>query len=164
MNIYSNLRVRKTNAMDDDKLDSIWNNLIRAMSIVNGAEIPDTPIYANNHFTLRRYTTPDLGLGFSNSLVDVSIQFCCDSSLVNDLGGALEIVAATTSALEYVVDREDCLGIEEWRFTFGNLDDKYQDVGVASIADVMGVSKERAIDLLEKHVEPKLDEIEKNCL
>jgi len=163
MLVCSNLRVSKI-SQTDDKLTPLWNNLINAMSIVNGAELPVTPIYANKHFTLRRYTTPGLRLDFKNSLVDVNIEFCCDHSLVNDLGWALEIVAMTTSALEYVIGREESLNIEEWRFAFGNMEDRYQDVGVDSIADMMGINKRRAIDLLEKHVEPKLDEIEKVCL
>lgn len=163
MNIHSNLRVSKTNEMDD-RLTAIWNNLVTAMSVVNGMGLHGAPIVVNSIYSLLRYTTPELRLDFGNSLFYGHIGFRCDSSLVSDMGGALEIVAVTTSALEYVVDREDCIAIEEWSFEFGNMKDRYQDVGVGSIAEMMGINEERAIDLLEKHVEPKLDEIEQACL
>ena len=84
--------------------------------------------------------------------------------MTNNLGGVLEIITATTSAMEYVIDREDSLEIEKWNFSIGGASDEYQDVGVESLATVLGISEEYAIDLLEKYVEPKLDEIEKVCL
>ena len=163
MIIDSKLCVSKTSEMDG-MMTTIWNNLIGAMSIVNSVEPPGRIIYVNNPYLALSYTVGGLGLSFGNSFGHANITFRCNSSLVNDLGAASEIVAMTTSALEYVIGREDCLGIEEWYLSFDGHEYKYQDVGVGSIAEMMGINKECAIDLLEKHVEPKLDEIEQLCL
>lgn len=162
MIICSNLRVSKA-VEADGRINAIWNNLIRAISIVSGTGFPGTfTVY--NPYGVIYHRTPEFELNFGNNYGYADIMFRCDYSFANDLGGALEIVAMTTSAMEYVVDREDCLAIEEWRFMIGNLEDRYQDVGVDSIADMLRINKEHVIDLLEKHVEPKLDEIEGACL
>lgn len=162
MIIDSKLCVSKTPELDG-MLTTIWNNLVGAMSIVNGTEPPHR-IFVRNPYDALRYMTPEFVLNFDNNFGYADITFRCDSSLVNDLGEVPEIVAMTTSALEYVIGREDCLGIEEWHIRFDGHEYKYQDVGVGSIAEMMGINKERAIDLLEKHVEPKLDKIEEICL
>ena len=163
MDVTSHLVMSKR-SVADARLTSLWNNLIRAVSIVNGVEPPSSVTTIKGHYTDHVHTIPGLDLVFQYSFACINIKIRCGSGMTNNLGGVLEIIAATTSALEYVVDREESIAIENWNFLIGNAKYEYQDVGLDSLTAVLGVGRENAIDLLEKHVEPKLDEIEKVCL
>lgn len=162
----SNLVVCKFGDVDARTI-RIWNNLIRAMSIVNGEKCPTAAIRTFDIHAPLLYSTLGLGLKFINastSCPTLGIMFTCGSGKTNHLGGVLEITAATTSALEYVICREGSLDIESWEFSFSNIKDRYQDVGVDSITSMAGFTRDYTIEFLEEHVESKLDEIEKACL
>lgn len=163
MLVYSTLIVDKVGIVDS-KLTQIWNNLIRASTIMNGCEPPNSVTTVHSLYTPYTYQANKFDLYFLNTYSDININLRCSSSVANDLGGVLQIIAATTSAMEYVIGRTECLDIESWKFSIGNSVDEHQDVSVDSMASVMGDSRESVIDFLEEYVEPKLDEIEKNCL
>ena len=163
MIVNSHLIMNKR-SIANNRLAPLWSNLIRAVSIVNGVEFPSSVTAISGHYTPHVYTTAGLDLVFQNSFACINISVSCDSGMTNDLGGVLEIITATTSAWEYVIDREESIEIEKWNFSIGDATDEYQDVGVESLATVLGVDSKYVIDLLEEHVEPKLDEIEKVCL
>ena len=163
MFVQSHLSMNKVNDINDT-VPKIWNNLIRAMFVMNGEE-PTSHVfivhsvhvplsYSNGNFTLNLFITSS----------EVNIKFRCRSNTMNDLGSALDIIAATTSALEYVVGREESLDITSWTVSVGDSDYVYQDVGVESITSVIGGNRESVIEFLEKRVEPKLDGIEEVCL
>lgn len=163
MFIHSHLAVNKVNNIDDT-LTEFWNNLIRAVFVMNGEELPNIVLPVNNIYIPLSCSTGKFSLGLYNTFSEFNIGFRCSSSAVNDLGSALEIIAATTSALEYVVGREESLDITSWTVSVGDSDYVYQDVGVKSITSVIGGNREAVIEFLEKRVEPKLDEIEEVCL
>ena len=163
MLVYSTLIVNKVGIVDS-KLTQIWNNLIRASTIMNGCEPPNSVTTVHSLYTPYTYQANKFDLYFLNTYSDININLRCSSSVANDLGGILQIIAATTSAWEYVIGREESLDITSWKFSIGNSVDEHQDVSVDSMASVMGDSRESVIDFLEEYVEPKLDEIEKNCL
>lgn len=163
MPIHSHLSVNKVNNIDN-KLPEFWNNLIRAVRVMNGEKPRSIVFPVNDIFNPFNYSTGKFSLGLYNTFSEMNIGFRCNPNLMNNLGGALEIVAATTSALEYIVDREESLDITSWTVTIGDSDYVYQDVGVKSITSVIGGDRESVIDFLENHVESKLDEIEKVCL
>lgn len=163
MSILSHLVLNKLSIMDN-RLAPLWNNLINAVSIVNGIEPPSSEATVNNRHVPHIYMTSEFNLVFHNTAAYINIEIRCNSGVTNNLDGVLEIIAATTSAVEYVVDRDESIEIEIWNVLIGSNKYEYQDVGVDSMASVMGNSREDVIDFLENHVEPKLDEIEKNCL
>lgn len=151
----------------DTRTIRIWNNLIRATSIVNGEKCPTAAIRTFDIHAPLLYSSPGLGLKFINastSCPTLGIMLTCGSGKTNHLGGVLEIVAATTSALEYVIGREDCLDIESWEFSFSDVRNRYQDVGVDSITSMTDFTRDYTVEFLEEYVESKLDEIEKACL
>lgn len=163
MSIHSHLSVSKDNSIDS-KIPKIWNNLIRAMLVMNGEEPPSQVFSVNNVYLPLNYSSPNFSLGLYNTFSDLNIGFRCSSSAMNDLGSAFDIIAATTSALEYVVGREESLDITSWTVSVGDNDYVYQDVGVDSMAYVLNSTKNCATALFEECVEPKLDEIEEVCL
>ena len=163
MDVTSHLVLNKLSVMDN-RLTPLWNNLIKAVSIVNGVEPPISKATVDERYIPHIYMAPGINLVFHNTAAYINVEIRCDSGVTNSLGGVLEIIAATTSALEYVVDREESIAIENWDFLIGNAKYEYQDVGLDSLTAVLGVGREYAIKFLEEHVEPKLDEIEKVCL
>ena len=162
MLVYSTLVVDKVGIVDS-KLTQIWNNLIRASTIMNGCEPPNSVTTVHSLYTPYTYQANKFDLYFLNTYSDININLRCSSSVANDLGGVLQIIAATTSAMEYVIGRTECLDIEAWKVFYGTTEKINQDVGIDSMADVLGVSKEYATALFEERVATKLDEIEKVC-
>ena len=57
MDVTSHLVISKRSTADG-RLTSLWNNLIRAVSIVNGVEPPSSVTTIMGHYTCLLYTSP----------------------------------------------------------------------------------------------------------
>ena len=162
MIVHSNLLLSKTDEVGDF-LNSFWNNLVRTMTIMNGGmRLPSTVDVSNAYLPLIHKTYEfDLKVYVSTSWVN--LRFLYDNKLENNFEENLDTAVAMTSAMEYVIGRTECFDIDSWKVFYGTTEKENRDVGIDSMADVLGVSKEDATALFEERVATKLDEFEKVC-
>ena len=146
-------------------LTDLWNNLARAMVIMNeGKRLPSTMVVPYSDMPLRHQTYDfDLRLYRPFALPWINVVFLYDSQFDKRPEENLNTAVAMTSAMEYVIGRTECFDIDSWKVFYGTTEKENRDVGVDSMADVLGVSKEDATALFEERVATKLDEIEKVC-
>lgn len=145
-------------------LPDLWNNMARAMVIMDGGtRLPSTVVVPSTDTHLR-HKTFDLRLYRPFAFTYINVVLLYENIVANSHEENLNTAVAMTSALEYVIEHAECFDIDSWKVFYGNTEKEKQDVGVDSMADVLGVSKEDATALFEERVEPKLDKIEEVCL
>lgn len=163
MIVHSMIQVIKADE-SDDFLTNFWNNLVRTMTIMSGGTRLPPPSVVSGTGRPLHYGNSKFQLRFYNYSQQASIKFLYDSGFEVGPEETLNTVVAISSALEYVIGREESLDIASWSIFYESTAKVYQDVSVDSMASVLGISEEEATDLFENRVEPKLDKIEESCL
>ena len=144
-------------------LTNFWNNLVRTLTIMSGGvRFPPTVVVYDTDLPLQ-YKTHNFEVRLYDSSSWIRVSFIYDDKFGNGFEEIINIAVSMASALEYAIDRTECLDIESWKVFYGTTEKISQDVSIDSMAFVLNSTKEYATELFEERVVSRLDQLEKVC-